>query len=316
MNQSTERSNPVFRLDPIHDSRHRLRADPLARESLVFMLQLPEHNLAAFVYTWVNGENKAGAAFCVYGPAMADGPIFELVDGIAVPSDQGFDDWRVGGVKVRHGEPLKTAHVTVEGEKAGLEYAFEAMHAAYNYGANAQGCPSWMADDRFEQSGRVRGTLRIGDRSIPFDTFGHRDHSWGTRDWGVAQHWKWLEAQAPGLAVHLFEFSALGTNRLVGYVLRDGEVAEVTGAEISFEHDDSLSHTAIQAQVRDSAGRSTTVSGKTFAMFEFKVSPLATLNENSMSVEIEGVKGVGHVEMCWPPEYLAYNGAGKHAKKA
>jgi hypothetical protein len=48
------------------------------------------------------------------------------------------------------------------------------------------------------------------------------------------------------------------------------------------------------------------VRGTTFALFEFKVSPLATLNEGSMSVEIDGVKGVGHVEMCWPQSYLAY----------
>ena len=23
---------------------------------------------------------------------------------------------------------------------------------------------------------------------------GHRDHSWGVRDWGVPQHWKWFVA--------------------------------------------------------------------------------------------------------------------------
>lgn len=50
----------------------------------------------------------------------------------------------------------------------------------------------------------------------------------------------------------------------------------------------------------------TRVTGKTFAFFEFKVSPLATLNEGSMTVEIDGVKGVGHVEMFWPKAYLDY----------
>lgn len=307
MTQSNEQSKTVFCLDPIHDGRHRLRADAHARESLVFMLQFPEHELAAFVYTWVNGENRAGAAFCVYGPAVGATPVFELVDGIAVGADQGFDDWRVGGVRVRHGAPLQSAQVSVEGKDASVDFRFEAMHPAYNYGAHAGGCPAWMADDRFEQSGTVRGVLRLGEREIAFEGFGHRDHSWGTRDWGIAQHWKWLEAQAgPDLAVHVFEYNALGNTQLLGYVLRDGEIAQVTGAEISFEHDARLAHTAVHARLTDSAGRRTSVSGKTFAMFEFKVSPLATLNEGSMAVQIDGVAGVGHVEMCWPRAYLDY----------
>jgi hypothetical protein len=307
MNHPKEPLTRAFCLDPIHDSRHLLRADPLARESLVFMLQFPEHDIAAFVYTWVNGESKAGAAFCVYGSAVGPKAIFEAVDGIPVPADQGFDDWKVGGVHVRHGAPLQTAHVSVAGKDASVEFSFEAMHPAYNYGAHAEGCPAWMADDRFEQSGTMRGVLRLGGRELTFESLGHRDHSWGTRDWGIAQHWKWLEAQAgPDLAVHVFEYNALGKTQLLGYVLRDGEIAEVTDATFSFEHDTKLFHTSIQADVRDSAGRSTTVSGKTFAMFEFKVNPLATLNEGSMAVQINGVQGVGHVEMCWPEPYLEY----------
>src|SRR5439155_23542809 len=149
----------VLTLDPVHDSRHRLRPEPLARESLVFMLQLPEEDIAAFVYTWVSGESKAGTALCVYGPGIGDEPLFEIVDGIAVPSDQGFDDWRVGGLHSRHVEPLETADVTVNGERASLEYRFEAMHPAYAYGMHRDGCPQWMADERFEQSGRVSGVL-------------------------------------------------------------------------------------------------------------------------------------------------------------
>ena len=307
MNTTLKQATKAFMLDPVNDRRHSLSDKPHARESLVFMLQLPEHDVAAFVYTWVSGESKAGAAFCIYGPAVGPAPVFEAVDGIPVPYDQGFDDWRVGGVHVRHGAPLQVADVSYAGAGGSLEYHFEAMHPAYNYGSHPDGCPDWFADDRFEQSGRVRGVLRFGDREIPFDTFGHRDHSWGTRDWGVAQHWKWLEAQAvPDIAVHVLECSALGKNTVHGYVQRDGKIAEVTSVASSFEHDERLLHTSIQMVVQDSAGRTTTVRGKTYAMYEFKVSPLATLNEGSMTIDIDGVEGIGHVEMDWPKSYLDY----------
>jgi hypothetical protein len=294
----------VLALDPVHDSRHRLRPEPLARESLVWMLQLPEEDVAAFVYTWVSGDSKAGTAMCVYGPAIGDEPIFEIVDGIAVPFDQGFDDWRVGGLHSRHGDPLEIADVTYTGERASIEYRFEAMHPAYSYGMHRDGCPQWMADERFEQSGRASGVLRVGGREIPFDTLGHRDHSWGTRDWNMSQHWKWLEAQAGETAVHLFEFHPLGRTHLRGYVYRDGVMAEVTGADVDFELDERMYHTSIEAVLHDDAGRSTTVSGTTFSIFEFPVAPTCTLNECSMSVTIDGEPGVGHVEMQWPNAYL------------
>jgi hypothetical protein len=268
---------------------------------------LPEHDLAAFVYTWVSGESKAGSALCIYGPAVGDEPIFEVVDGLPVPLDHGFDDWRVGGAHVRHGRPLEVADLDYSSDRARLSYHFEAVHPAYNYGSHAEGCPDWVADDRFEQSGRVRGTLQFGGKVIPFDTMGHRDHSWGTRDWGVAQHWKWLEAQAGSdLIVHCWELEFLGERALRGYVQRDGRIAEVTAVRTIFKTDSNLTHTYQESVVEDDAGRSTTVKGTTFASFEFKVSPLATLNECSMLVEIDGRPGVGHVEMCWPKAYLDY----------
>lgn len=304
---SIYRSPGKFALDPRHDARHRLKKDPLARESLVFMLQLPEHDLAAFVYTWVSGESKAGAALCVFGPAVGAEAIFDIVDGISVPEDQGFNDWRVGKVHVRHLHPLQAAEVTYAGESASLRYHFEAVHPAYNYGSHEGGCPAWVADDRFEQSGRVRGVLTVGGREIHFDTMGHRDHSWGTRDWGIGQHWKWLEAQAgDDLVVHCWELEYLGERAVRGYVLRDGRIAEITGVRSSFKHDQDLMHTYQESVIEDDAGRVTTVKGTTFATFEFKVSPLATLNECSMAVEIDGKPGVGHVEMFWPKAYLDY----------
>ncbi|NMG56041.1 DUF7064 domain-containing protein [Aromatoleum aromaticum] len=292
-------------LDLAHDARHRLRSDALARESLVFMLQLPESGLAAFVYTWANGLGKAGSAFVVYGPEVGE-VVTDFIDGAPVSDEQGFDDWQVGKITVRHGKPFETADVIVApGGRASLEYCFEAVHPPYNYGSHRDGCPGWVADDRIEQSGRVTGVLTLDGREIPFDTMGHRDHSWGTRDWYFSQHWKWLEAQSgPDLVVHFWEVEALGRKVLRGYVLRDGLMAEVTGVDVSFEHDARLAHTAVFADVRDELGRSVRVEGRTFALYPFVVNPQVMLNEGSMSVTIDDKPGVGHVEMCWLSAYL------------
>lgn len=293
-------------LDPIHDERHRLRQDPLARESLAYLFTLPAEGLAAFVYTWVNGESKAGSALCVYGPGVGDEAVLEIADGITVPIEQGFRDWRVGGVHVRLGEPLKTFEITFTGGRAGVECSFEGMHPAYGYASHRNGCPYWMADDRFEQSGLLRGVLRIGKREIPFETMCHRDHSWGIRDWGMSQHWKWIHAAGPGIAVHFWQAHALGRTDLQGYVYRDGKMEVVTAVDVDFEHDSKMLQKSLNVVFHDEAGRSTTLRGAVFSLYPFKVSPLATINEAAMAVDIDGTPGVGFFEMTWAKSYLDY----------
>src|SRR3546814_10821374 len=83
-----------------------------------------------------------------------------------------------------------------EGPEASVDFRFEAFHPPYAYSTHAGGCPPYAADDRIEQSGRITGTLRIGDRVIDIRTMGHRDHSWGTRDWGALHFYRWLQSQA------------------------------------------------------------------------------------------------------------------------
>ncbi|WP_018990698.1 DUF7064 domain-containing protein [Aromatoleum toluclasticum] len=294
-------------LNPIHDRRHRLRPGPHARESMPYMLTLPDERVAIFVYTWVTGEGKAGAAICAFGPGIGDEPIIEVVDGIAVPDEMDFDDWHVGGLHVRQREPLRSVDVSFAGKRASIEYHFEAMHPAYAYSAHANGCPPWVADDRFEQSGKVLGVLRIDDRKIPFDTTGHRDHSWGVRDWEATQHWKFLQAQAgPDLAVHFFQIQAYGRTELRGYVHKHGRTAEITGLVVNFEHDDGLRHRSVDASIRDAAGRLVKLKGDVIAFFPFQVSPLRTLNEAGIAVEIDGVPGAGWFQMSWPTAYLEH----------
>src|SRR5260370_6776297 len=167
MSQPLEQLKTKFSLDPVHDGRHRLRDDPLARESLVFMLQLPEENIAAFAYTWVNGESKAGAALCVFGHGAGSTPIFEVVDGIPVPREQGFYDWRVAKVHVAHGPALQTAALSYSGDGVSLQYHFEATHPAYNYGSHADGCPQWLAADPFAQPAQLTARSRLVDPQIP-----------------------------------------------------------------------------------------------------------------------------------------------------
>jgi hypothetical protein len=291
-------------LDPIHYERHHLTPHHAARESLSYMLQLPEEGIAGFVYTWVNAESLAGAALCFYGPAVGEKPLFESVDGIAVPEDRRFADWRVGPLWLAHGERTEGRFA---GEAASIEFSFDGTHPAYNYGAHPDGPLPWMAEDRYEQSGRWRGMLRVNGGEITFDTVSHRDQSWGIRDWGVCQHYRWLQANAgPEVSINFTQDCVLGHVNVRGYVYRDGELAQITRLDCDYNLGEDMVHTTLDAVIQDDAGRTTTIRGRTYAHMEFPFPPITTLIVCSDTVEIDGHHGTAQFDLLWTTEYLDY----------
>lgn len=294
-------------LDPVHDNRHRLNQEALARESLAYMIEIPEENIGGFLYTWVNGESKAGAALCLFGPGIGDEPIFEFCDGIDVPREMDFFDWRVQGLHMQHGEPLQQASLYFKGEKASIDYHFQATQPAYAYSTHPKGCPQWIAHNRFEQQGRFHGSLRIGERTINFDTLTQRDHSWGTREWGINQHWKWLHAQAgDNLGVHFWQMESVGQTRLYGYVFKDGHISAVANIEVDFVSADRLEQKSLSAIITDECGRTTRVNAEAFAVFPFAVDPMITLYESPLKLTIDDTPGQGWLEVLWTNSLLDY----------
>ena len=291
----------------VNDGRHQLRDLPFERESIPYTFVLPDHDIAAFCYTWVNKDSKAGSAFVVFGSGVGDKPIAEAIDGIEVPRSMNFDDWKVGAVHLRHDLQFNKAEMRLEGTGAGIHAHFEALHPPYAYGSHPDGCPDYAATNRIEQAGRVKGVLRIGERKIPFESFVARDHSWGTRDWEMPQHWKWLHAQAgPDLCVHFWEFQARGRSELRGYVWSEGKLAEIDAIRTQFTQNAQFNQQSIEVHMHDSAGRTTILVGEHYAHFPLIPGPHTVLNEGAMRCEINGRPGMGWSEFMWPSTYLEH----------
>ncbi|WP_439639317.1 DUF7064 domain-containing protein [Nevskia sp.] len=297
------RTLPV--LDPVNDGRHKLRDLPLERESIPYVIALPEHGIAAFVYTWVTKDNLAGSALAAYGPGIGDTPVFEAVDGIPMGPEKNFDDWQVGNLYLSQDLKLKTARFKVSTARVVIDAQYEAVQPAYAYSFHPDGCPAFAATDRLEQAGRVRGTITVDGKALPFDTFCARDHSWGTRDWAQPQHWKWLHAYNAGTQLHFWKIEIGGRSVLRGYLNRDGVFAEVAGVEVAFTTDGRYHQKTISATVTDTAGRSAKVEGEYFATLIMPPVPTCTLVEGAMRCTIDGEAAVGWTEFMWPTDYLA-----------
>jgi hypothetical protein len=289
---------------PTDDLRHALTPGPHARESLFYSLLLPDEQLIVFTYTWVGHDNRAGHLFVVAGECNERHAI-SAVDGVDI-GERDFDDWEVGGMRLAHVDLLHRAELAVELDGASFHATYEGMHAAFSYLDNADGCPSFLADDRFEQSCRVRGTLSLNGREIGFDTTGHRDHSWGTRDWDTFQDWKWISAQAgPELGVNLLLMHARGQTTCHGYVFRDGLLAPIVGARVHAGFDDRFWQTGGEAEIVDDRGRRTSVRMERFALFSFEAGERTVLNESGCAGEIDGTPALVHFECGWDRAYAA-----------
>ena len=300
-------SRPELAIDVVHDNRHALPANPLARESIPYVLTLPDEQICAFTYTWVNGAGEAGAAMAIFGPGVGDTPVMARLADRPVPATMDFSDWRIEGFEMRQDLAFREAEVRWATEQATIEFSFSAFHPPYAYGSHAEGCPSYTATDRIEQSGRVKGQLILPDRTIDFDSMGHRDHSWGTRDWGVFQYYHWFVGQTDdGGSVHFWKFLTLGRENVRGYVVRDGLMAEVTDVRSQVTTDSELFQKHFVATVTDDAGRVTEVEVAFYASTTLPADPKLSLREAGGRAAYNGKPGYGWLEVAWPPAYLDY----------
>ena len=288
-----------------HDDRHRLRPEPFCREAAAFMFAIPEEGIAGFLYPSVTNQGMASSAVCLFGPAIAT-PIKERFEAIAVPDSMSFRDWNVAGLTMTLGEPHRTVDLSFRGERVQIECRYDALHPPYAFSSHKDGCPSYYADDRTEQHGHLTGTLTVDDKTYALDTFMQRDHSWGTRIWGLNQHYKWFHATTAESAVHFFEMQSFGRTLLRGYVFKEGRMAEIRSVEHHFVFDDAMHHEAIDVIATDSMGRTTTINSIVFAKFQYDVDPLIVLNEGATTVTIDGVSGTGWCEFCWNKLYYEF----------
>jgi hypothetical protein len=255
-----------------------------------------------FVYTWVDAANRAGHLFAVVGDNN-ERLVFSAVDGVEV-GGRDFDDWAVRGLWLRHTDLLRTAEFGVDIEGASLRATFTGTHEAFDYAQNADGCPAFIADNRFEQSARVTGELVLDGRTIPFDTTGHRDHSWGTRDWDTIQDWKWISAQAgDGVSLNVMQLHARGETTRHGYVFRDGTLEPVVDVRTRAEYDDNWWQTALRLTVTDAGGRQTELTARRYALLRFDAGERLTLHEAGCRGTIDGRAAVVHFEAGWDRAY-------------
>jgi hypothetical protein len=91
----------------------------------------------------------------------------------------------------------------------------------------------------YEQSMRIEGTMKIGTEEFPFAGSGHRDHSWGLRDWMPSHRWRWLTGQMDDFAFNAMYLTIAGTHVINGYVWHDGRCDAVDDLQLDYSFDET-----------------------------------------------------------------------------
>lgn len=102
-------------------------------------------------------------------------------------------DWRVafGGTAERCETPREAVDGTDETVELDVELVTRGRHEPFRYSEGAV-WPGGTEADRYEVATEVEGTVTVGgDRTVPVEGPGERDHSWGRRDWTEGE-WLWI----------------------------------------------------------------------------------------------------------------------------
>lgn len=296
--------------DPGYGARDDLRHQPDAsgrmRDSLFWQMTMPDEGLGFQAYLYLTAAGKAGFNVAVWG-AQQEPLALELGHGEIDPA-MNLDSFRLGNLSLEQPDLRRTAVLRFESPKLKFVYDFSALHDAFSYRQNPDGLPGWFADNRLEQTGRVRGFLEIEDRRIEWDRIGHRDHSWGNRDWAVPHHWKWIVAYTSdgSRIVNLWIWVARGEWGFGGYVVRDGELVAIAHARQHAEYGSDMTQCRFVGEITDVRGGTTHLELDRFGLLRLPDNPKAgtSIMEAACSGVIDGAPAAGQFETHWPTEYL------------
>jgi hypothetical protein len=296
----------MTRFTAADDLLHDIAGRPHGRESLFFVLPVPHEGLAGLAYVFKDESTGRFGRIIALGESLSPEPLFlDIAADLALEGDD-LDDFVVGGLHVRQPDPLRTAGLSFHKDGFGIECHLEGTHAPFSWHEGIDGCPPWAADERYEQSVRTRGTFTLPGRTVDFVSAGHRDHSWGTRDWRPLQHWKWINATAvdEDISLHGWISYALGDRQVNGYVSRDGVVSPIVTAESHAVLDEAFMHTSVSGNFVDAEGRELRLEATSVAGIPVPARHMQ-MNEIACSATLDGHAAIAHIELGWPQSYIA-----------
>lgn len=157
------------------------------------------------------------------------------VDGF--PSDEIYGDDKL---KYECLEPLKKWRITYNGDKYEADILYKDRFTPYVYGSQEDPMETLKkygmeilkiaASRHYEQGMNVTGVVKLKEKGQikeerQINCYGHRDHSWGMRDWIKIDKWNWIACQ--------FDDCTINSSRVevIGKIIKQGFISTAKGHE-------------------------------------------------------------------------------------
>jgi len=280
-----------------------------------------------------NQESDVGAMMLFAGGRR----LLVAVEGGRVQADAG--GLRIGGIRLERVEPLRRWRLIFEGEMLDIPYSrkmsaasaatagttrvdldvtFEGLAPCFDFkdsdpralaemiiSARTRmrdlGRVSRVSGEHYEQAGKCSGAIAVGGVENVLSGSGHRDHSWGIRDWSAPRLWTWLTAQFDGgPAFNLSRVAIESVDIFNGFICRDGKNFPVRRAtlETRFE-DDGVTQRSLKLTMEDTGGKVIEVVGRVLTVIplDLRARGHSTLvNEGLAEYSCEGRTAFGIAE--------------------
>lgn len=181
----------------------------------------------------------------------ADGLLMAVIDGkpevLYAPVGRRLDSPKVtidsprlvktNALEYRCEDALGRWRITAKTARLEFDVTFEAETPAHVFPAMDAKQAS-AASDHYEQSGRVTGTLRLGEIERTLNGRGQRDHSWGPRDWSGVGEWIWLSGQfESGWCMNWWSVGEGEGATVTGFVGYKDRTVPAIGGSVTWEGD-------------------------------------------------------------------------------
>ena len=123
-------------------------------------------------------------------------------------------------------------------KRCDLDILFRPMNEYYSYikDPNKKGVDLFgrLASQHIEQAGIFEGSIKLDGEKIEFGPCtGHRDHSWGIRDWGaVDKYWLFCGTFGRDKAFNLWKGYSGGKEFQAGYIFDSGKNLEIVSSKL------------------------------------------------------------------------------------
>ncbi len=158
-----------------------------------------------------------------------------------------------------------------------------------------------VASEHYEQVGDMVGTIALDGRTLAIRGSGHRDHSWGERDWKAPERWTWLTAQfGRDFAFNLSRVVIRSLDIFNGYVSRQGRNYALRRAHLETEFEtDGTTQKRLRVRLQDASGWEADLEAEALTVVPLTLSEgehQTRVNEAFASYRWAGREGLGIAE--------------------